>query len=92
MAARRRGVVLAPVAAANEGFVATRLKPAAGGKAWALRLYNASGEAPMLALSGEAFEGGRVFLSDLEETPRSALSSPLDVPAYGIVTLLIRVR
>ena len=78
-----------PVVVESPGFVATCLKPSAAGRAWVLRLFNASGEARRLVLSGEACDEKRVYLSDLEEVSRSLLSSPLEVPAYGIVTLLV---
>ncbi|MGZ5515997.1 MAG: glycosyl hydrolase-related protein, partial [Candidatus Aminicenantales bacterium] len=79
-----------PLNVLSEAFVATRLKPSTDGTARILRLFNASSGPEKLALSGEAFEAGRVFLSDLNENQGPRLSSPLEVPAFGILTLLIR--
>lgn len=81
---------LFPLAIRPEAVVATRLKPSSDGKAWVLRLFNASREPQKLVLSGEAFDRGRVFLSDLTETLGPRVSAPLDMPAFGILTLLIR--
>jgi hypothetical protein len=44
----------------------------------------------MLALSGQAGDGGRVFLSDLSGAEGKRVSGPIEVPAFGILTLLIR--
>ena len=79
-----------PLDVRSPGFVATRLKPSPDGKAWVLRLFNASSVPGKLVLSGAAFDRGRVFLSDLSETQGPPLSVPLEVPAFGILTLLIR--
>ena len=79
-----------PLNVLSEAFVATRLKPSTDGTARILRLFNASSGPEKLALSGEAFEACRVFLSDLNENQGPRLSSPLEVPAFGILTLLIR--
>jgi alpha-mannosidase len=79
-----------PLAVRSEGFVATRLKPAADGQGWILRLFNASSEPERLILAGEAIDRGRVFLSDLWEAEGPRLSAPPKVPAFGILTLLIR--
>ncbi len=78
-----------PLTVRSEGFVATRLLPSYDGKAWVLRLFNASSGSEKLLLSGEAFGGGRVFLSDVDGTQGPRLSSPLEVPAFGILTLRI---
>ncbi|HMA55065.1 MAG TPA: glycoside hydrolase family 38 C-terminal domain-containing protein, partial [Acidobacteriota bacterium] len=79
-----------PLAVRPGAFVATRLKASLDGKAWIMRLFNASSGPEKLLLSGEAFDQGRVFLSDLRETQGPPLSLPLEVPAFGILTLLIR--
>ena len=79
-----------PLAIRPGAFVVTRLLPSLDGKAWIMRLFNASSGPEKLILSGEAFDQGRVFLSDLRETQGPPLSLPLDVPGFGILTLLIR--
>jgi len=78
-----------PLAVGPGPFVATRLKPSADGKAWILRLFNASGSPAPVRLSGEAFDQGRVFLSGLDEAAGPRVSSPPEVPGFGILTLLI---
>jgi hypothetical protein len=69
--------------------VATSLKPAADGRSWLLRLYNASDRPAPVRLSGEAVARGRVFLSDIDGAAGPRLSSPPDLPPSGILTLLI---
>jgi hypothetical protein len=81
-----------PLVVGNEALVATRLKPAAEGKAWVLRLFNASSQAQELVLSGEALDRGQVFLSDIDGARGPRLSAPVYIPAFGIVTLLIQER
>jgi hypothetical protein len=78
-----------PLAVCSDAFVATRLKPAADGKGWILRLLNASSEPQELHLSGPAIERGWVFLSDLAEAEGPSVLSLPAVPAFGIVTLRV---
>ena len=54
-----------PLTVGSPAFVAMSLIPSAGGRAWVLRLLNASSKPETLALSGRAYDSGRVFLSDL---------------------------
>ena len=79
-----------PLAVEPGSFVATSLKPSADGKAWVLRLLNASERVEALRLSGPALNRGRVFLSDLGETEGVQVSTPLEVSGFGILTLRIR--
>jgi hypothetical protein len=65
------------------------LRPSADGRAHVLRLLNASDRPETLRLSGPAFDRGRVFLSDVNGTEGARLSAPLEVPAFGILTLRI---
>jgi hypothetical protein len=78
-----------PITVESGSFVATSLRPAADGKAWILRLYNASDRPETIRLSGEAAGRGRVFLNDVDATQGAALPASLEVPASGIVTLRI---
>jgi hypothetical protein len=78
-----------PLSVAPGPFVSTSLRPTADGRAWILRLLNCSEGAAGLRLSGEAFDRGRVFLSDLDETPGAPVSGPVEVPGFGILTLRI---
>ncbi|MCJ7486737.1 MAG: hypothetical protein MUQ25_11310, partial [Candidatus Aminicenantes bacterium] len=79
-----------PLAVEPGSFVATSLKPSADGKAWILRLLNASERAEALRLSGPAFDRGRVFLSDLGETALAPVTGPINAPGFGILTFRIR--
>jgi len=79
-----------PLAVEGDAFVATRLRPEPEGAGWLLRLMNASSGPARLVLSGPAFAGGRVFLSDIDGAPGEPLPEGLEVPASGIVTLLIK--
>jgi alpha-mannosidase len=78
-----------PLAIGPGPFVATSLKPSADGKAWILRLLNASDRAEALRLSGPAFDRGRVFLSDLGEAESTPVTGPIELPGFGILTLRI---
>jgi len=78
-----------PLTLGAGSLVATRLEPAANGEGWILRLFNASSEPETLRLSGEALDGGRVFLGGLDGSRGPALRAPLEVPGFGIVTLLV---
>ncbi len=79
-----------PLSVLPGSFVATSLKPSADGKAWILRLLNASDRAEALRLSGLAFDRGRVFLSDLGEAEGIRVTGPIEVPGFGILTLHIK--
>jgi hypothetical protein len=78
-----------PLSILPGSFVATSLKPSADGKAWILRLLNASDRVESLRLSGPAFDRGWVFLSDLGEAEGARVAGPIKVPGFGILTLRI---
>jgi alpha-mannosidase len=78
-----------PLAIDTPSFVATSLRPSGDGQASILRLYNASNRPEELRLSGPAFGAGRVFLSDIEGTRGARISGSIDVPAFGLLTLLV---
>jgi hypothetical protein len=78
-----------PLTVDSEAFVAMSLRPSADGRAFILRLLNASGRLETLRLSGEAFDRGRVFLSDIDGTEGARFAAPLEVPSFGILTLRI---
>jgi hypothetical protein len=78
-----------PLTVDTPAFVAMSLRPSADGRAFLLRLLNASGRPETLRLSGQAFDRRRVFLSDLDGTEGARLTAPLTVPAFGILTLRI---
>jgi alpha-mannosidase len=79
-----------PLAIGPGTMVATSLKPSEDGKGWVLRLLNASDKPDKLRLSGQAFDNGGVFLSDLAEIEGAPVSAPLELPGFGILTLRIR--
>ena len=81
---------LFPLAVANPEVVATRLRPSADGRSWLLRLFNASSRPQKLVLRGEALDRGRVFAGDVDGNPGPRLSAPVDMPAFGILTLVIK--
>ncbi|NTV81488.1 MAG: hypothetical protein HGA24_08710, partial [Candidatus Aminicenantes bacterium] len=78
-----------PLTVDSPAFVAMSLRPSADGRAFILRLLNASDRPEALRLSGTAFDRRRVFLSDVDGTEGARLSAPLEVPAFGILTLRI---
>ena len=72
-----------------ESIVATSVRPSLDGKAIMVRLYNAGG-APVLAdISVPDGEGAAIYRSSLSEEKGERLSMPIDMPAYGILTLRI---
>jgi len=78
-----------PLAVDSPTFMAMSLRPSADGRAFVLRLLNASNRPENLRLSGPAFDRGRVFFCDVDGTEGARLSAPIEVPAFGIITLLI---
>jgi len=71
-------------------FVVTCLKPAADGRGWMMRLYNAGKRPAVLRLSGPpAEEHGAISISNLLEQKVAPLPAAFEVPASGIVTLRI---
>lgn len=78
-----------PLSVESAALVAVSLKPAADGKAWILRLYNASDRPEALRLWGEAAVKGRIFLGDVDGAQGAALPASLEIPPSGILTLFI---
>ena len=67
--------------------VVTAFKPSDDGKAWIIRLYGAGGKAERVKLSWADPKPAAVFQSDLSEKPRTPQVGPVEVPAWGLVTL-----
>jgi alpha-mannosidase len=67
--------------------VVSAWKPSEDGRAWIVRLFGAAGTAVQTELKWADPAPSAVWLSDGSEQPRSRLTGPIDVPAYGIVTL-----
>jgi alpha-mannosidase len=78
-----------PLAVGPKSMIATRLKPTDDGRGWILRLYNASPKPERLVLSGRAVDEGRTYLSDIDGRSAIALAAATEIPAWGILTLLI---
>jgi len=70
----------------DDVLVAT-LKPSNDGKAWILRLFGASGKSAKATLAWAEPAPKTVCLSNLAEQPQAKADGPVEVPAYGIVTL-----
>jgi hypothetical protein len=73
------------------GVIVTALKPSHDRQARVIRLFAASGkpERVRLAWSGRQPD---VYLSTPDELRRTRVTGPLDLPAYGIVTLYAETR
>jgi alpha-mannosidase len=69
--------------------VATSVKPSQDGRAIMARLYGASGRPEKVQVRVPGHEEARVFLSDLLEEKVQPVYGPIDIPAFGIVTLRI---
>jgi hypothetical protein len=69
------------------GLLAPSLKPSEDGKAVLLRLFGASGKAVKATLRWAEPAPKGVSLSDRSERPGAAVTGPIDVPAWSIVTL-----
>jgi alpha-mannosidase len=65
----------------------TRLKPLEEGRALLLRLFNASDQTQRTSVRWSAPDGYRTWLSDSDGTRRAAVTMPIELPAWGIVTL-----
>ncbi len=68
-----------------EGVMVTALKPSRDGKAWIVRLFNASGQAKKAGLRSAAPRA--TWLSNLAEERLSPITGPIDMAANEIVTL-----
>jgi alpha-mannosidase len=72
-----------------DSVVATSVKPSLDGKAIMVRLYNAGGAPVQAEVSVPDGEGAAIYLSSLSEEKGERLTMPVDLPAYGILTLRI---
>jgi hypothetical protein len=62
-------------------------KPSDDGKAWIVRLFGASGRTEKVKLEWSKPAPQQVWLSDTGEQPKARIGNPIEVPAWGIVTL-----
>jgi len=83
-----RGVVTktSPLSSVH-GVQVTAFKPSEDGKAWILRLFNPTAASVKPLLYWNKSEPKPMWLSDNSEKPLRALTGPLEVPAWSIVTL-----
>jgi alpha-mannosidase len=67
--------------------IVTSIKPSEDGKAWIVRLFAAAGRPAKVGLRWGDSAPKAVFLSNLAEERGEAVTFPLDIPAWGILTL-----
>jgi len=72
---------------APAGVIVAAFKPSDDGKAWIVRLFGASGKAEKATLEWSDPQPRAVHASDTSEQRGEAVSGPIDVPPFGIVTL-----
>lgn len=72
-----------------DSVVAMSVKPSLDGKAIMVRLYNAGGAPVQTEVSVPDGEGTAIYRSSLSEEKGERLNLPVDLPAYGILTLRI---
>jgi alpha-mannosidase len=70
-----------------EDVLVTALKPSDDGKALIVRLFGASAEAKSVRLNWGAVHPRAVFLSDTSERADRRVDGPIEVPAWGLVTV-----
>jgi len=69
------------------GVIAATLKPSDDGKALIVRLFGASGKAEKATLAWSDPAPKAVSVSDISEKPGAAVTGPVDVPPFGLVTI-----
>ena len=69
----------------GDGVVITSLKPSRDSKALMVRMFAASGKTERFTL--KCTEPKRIYLSSPQESRGRRIEGPIDLPAYGIVTL-----
>ena len=65
----------------------TGLKPSDDGRALIVRLFGATGEAQSVNLKWGSVQPAAVFLGDTSERAGKPVDGPVDVPAWGLVTV-----
>jgi hypothetical protein len=68
-------------------MIVTSLRPSRDGKALIVRLFNAGDRSQNATIRWAPPEPQAVWQSDLSERPLSAVTGPIDVPAWGVITL-----
>jgi len=67
--------------------IVSRLKPSRDGRALMVRIFNASKQPQNATLTWAAPHGRRIWLSSPLEERRGPVATPIEIPAWGIVTL-----
>ncbi|NMC21470.1 MAG: hypothetical protein GYA33_13745 [Thermogutta sp.] len=75
-----------------EGAVIETLKPLRQGDGWILRLFNPAVQPGNVAVEFAPGETGRVWLSNIAETPSQPVTGPIAIPPQGMLTLRIDAR
>ena len=71
----------------SDEVLITALKPSDDGRALMVRLFGAAGRTVRTTLLWSRPEPEKIWLSDTSEKPGRRLIGPVEVPAYGVVTL-----
>jgi alpha-mannosidase len=80
-------VIQPPLRIDSDGVVVTSLKPARDGKATMIRLFAASGRSEKFSLNSS--EPRQIYRSDPQESRDTQVRGPIDLPAYGVITLRV---
>ena len=76
-----------PVRVAPTDVIVSRLRPLEGGRVLMLRLFNASEQAQHADLTWPDADSRRIWLSSPRGERRSPATTPIEIPAWGVVTL-----
>jgi alpha-mannosidase len=76
-----------PFEISSDRVLVTAFKPSDDGKAWIVRLFDASGQAETVKLSWAKPAPRRLWLSDTSERPLREARESVTVPGWGVVTL-----
>lgn len=88
-AARGQTPAAAPVQLPGEDVLLTGLKPGDDGKALILRLWNAAGKDAQITPAPQGSHKATLHLSDISEQPKEKITGPVNVPAWGLVTVRV---
>ncbi len=72
----------------GQDVLLTGLKPSDDGQALILRLWNAAGRDARVDIARNGDAPRRLWLSDVSERPIEKIAGPVNVPAWGLVSIL----
>ena len=75
--------------APGDDILLTGLKPGDDGKALILRLWNAAGKDAQITPAPQGKKKTTLHLSDISEQPKEKITGPVNVPAWGLVTVRV---